>query len=429
MISFRAGVFVGMTAGATLVTTYLCNRPYYGLFSGVIQSAIAIGVRELLGKPASEIYIAGVVIYSLGVVGNKALKSQNKKETPSSQATLLEEAKNFSCPIAQSTGKALAEGFYTGPSGKKIPLRSGAQLLEGSRSISHAALTHPMKSRYEKSEIVVVEQDCLYAAEMELKNGAKKVAVLMLASPIEPGGAMEEGNNGQEEELCRRSNIFGFMWDQARGFAKTFLYNLVDVKIAHQVNPEYASMTNNRMIHVPQVTVFRSGKDANYKMLETPFEVGMLISPGLDRPEYDKACFKRTADQEQLLKVLSTQLTVAYEENYDTVILGAFGCGAFFNPPDLIADSYKTIIDTYFKAAFKKITFAILDNDTPGKHNPEGNLKPFQQCFESPSQASVIPTIPTSNLDSPTGDRPNVSAEGGENTATSTSSVSSTDSL
>ena len=77
-----------------------------------------------------------------------------------------------------------------------------------------------------------------------------------------------------------------------------------------------------------------------------------------------------------------TQLKVAYEENYDTVILGAFGCGAFSNPSELIAKFYKKIIDKYFAGAFKKIIFAILDDGHQGKHNPQGNFKPFLKCFE-----------------------------------------------
>ncbi len=303
-------------------------------------------------------------------------------------ATRYEGIKEFKCPIAEGTGIACAVGFYVTSRGIKN-LRTGAQLLEQSRNIPNSILGHPVEPKYEKSEIVVNNQDCLEAAQCELKNKAKKVAVLMLASPIEPGGAMEEGNNGQEEEICRRSDIFGFMWDQAHFMATHSLYNLVDVQRAHQANPQYSLMTNNRMIHVPQVTVFRSGKSDNYKMLENPFEVGMLVSPGLDRPGYEKIDGKkrytRVEDEEQLRKLIMTQLKVAYDENYDTVILGAFGCGAFYNPPELIAEFYKQILGTYFKGAFEKIVFAIIDDGHTLEHNPEGNLKPFQKCFESHS--------------------------------------------
>lgn len=299
-------------------------------------------------------------------------------------ATRREETEKIKCPIAKVTGRATTEGFYISPSGEKIHLRSGEELLKGSRSFDNLIFKDPVIARYDESQIVVIDQDCLEAAEDELKKGAKKVAVLMFASPLEPGGAMLDGNNGQEEDLCRRSDIFGFMWDQSHFTTSTLFYNLVDLKGAHQVDPEYEKMTNNKMIHVPQVTVFRSGKNKEYKMLEHPFEVGMLVSPALDQPKYEKINeelqYKRKEDEEQLRKLIVTQLKVSYEENYDTVVLGAFGCGAFYNPPELIAKFYKEIIDTHFRGAFKKIIFAILD-DRAREHNPEGNLRPFQKLF------------------------------------------------
>lgn len=233
---------------------------------------------------------------------------------PDLLAEHYEEMKKIPCPIARDTGLAIIKGAYTSPTGKIASLSSGAQLLKESQCVQNSILECSINPRHNDAKVEVINQDCLDAAEEELKNGAKKVAVLMLASPIEPGGAMEEGNNGQEEDLCRRSTIFGFMWDQAHITAETILYNLVDVT-PHQVNPEYSSMTNNKMIHVPGVTVFRSGKKENYKFLEMPFEVGMLVSPGLDRPSYKrengKTQFVRTEDEEQLTKLIMTHLKVS----------------------------------------------------------------------------------------------------------------------
>jgi uncharacterized protein (TIGR02452 family) len=296
-----------------------------------------------------------------------------------------EEIFRIQCPIAKETGLAILRGFYLTPSGTKIPLSSGAELLKISQVALNMILEQSVEPKYSKTTYVVVNKDCLEAAQEELIKGARKVAVLMLASPIEPGGAMEEGNNGQEEDLCRRSTIFGFMYDQARYLATTVLYNLVDLKGARDTQPSYSSMINNKMIHVPQVTVFRAGKNHNYQLLEQSFEVGILVSPGLNRPAYEKIegkpRYKRKEDKQQLLKLMTTQLKVSYDENYDTVILGAFGCGAFCNPPELIAKYYKKIIDKYFQRAFKKVIFAILDDGARTAHNPQGNLQPFQTYF------------------------------------------------
>lgn len=81
------------------------------------------------------------------------------------------------------------------------------------------------------------------------------------------------------------------------------------------------------------------------------------------------------------VKAREALLKVSYDQGYDTVILGAFGCGAFWNPPELIAKFYKKIISEHFQDAFKKIVFAILEDGMQESHNPKGNVKLFQQCF------------------------------------------------
>ncbi len=81
-----------------------------------------------------------------------------------------------------------------------------------------------------------------------------------------------------------------------------------------------------------------------------------------------------------MTRTIYTQLKAAYVSGYDAVVLGAFGCGAFQNPPDAVAEICHQVIETYFKGAFKKIVLAILDGGTH-KHNPKGNIQPFKSYF------------------------------------------------
>ena len=55
----------------------------------------------------------------------------------------------------------------------------------------------------------VVAQDCLNAAEREVKHG-RKVAVLSMANPRVPGGGYKKGKGAQEENLYRRSDAFRY---------------------------------------------------------------------------------------------------------------------------------------------------------------------------------------------------------------------------
>ena len=57
-------------------------------------------------------------------------------------------------------------------------------------------------------------------------------------------------------------------------------------------------------------------------------------------------------------KRLGRILDVAFIEGDEVVILGAFGCGAFMNNPEVVAMAAKNVIKDYQKA-FKAIEFAI----------------------------------------------------------------------
>ena len=47
-----------------------------------------------------------------------------------------------------------------------------------------------------------------------------------------------------------------------------------------------------------------------------------------------------------------------YWEN-DSIVLGAFGCGAFRNDPEIVAQAYKNVLPEYVNN-FKNIEFAVI---------------------------------------------------------------------
>ena len=51
-------------------------------------------------------------------------------------------------------------------------------------------------------------------------------------------------------------------------------------------------------------------------------------------------------------------LTCAAAMGADTLVLGAFGCGAFRNEPQVVARAYKTALEEFPKV-FRKIEFAV----------------------------------------------------------------------
>lgn len=69
--------------------------------------------------------------------------------------------------------------------------------------------------------------------------------------------------------------------------------------------------------------------------------------------------------KEDNLKVLKDRieflLNIVSEFNTDTLILGAWGCGVFGQNPAEVAKLFKETLNTH---KFKKVIFAIIDNET-----------------------------------------------------------------
>lgn len=61
----------------------------------------------------------------------------------------------------------------------------------------------------------------------------------------------------------------------------------------------------------------------------------------------------------------------------EVVILGAFGCGAFMNNPDVVALAAKNVVKDYVRA-FKIIEFAVYCNE-----RDERNYKTFDRVLHS----------------------------------------------
>ena len=69
----------------------------------------------------------------------------------------------------------------------------------------------------------------------------------------------------------------------------------------------------------------------------------------------------------------------AVENNIDNLILGAFGCGVFANPSELVSKTFKKIlIDEEYYKYFENVHFAIFS-----KSNNDKNLNEFKNVFEN----------------------------------------------
>ncbi len=200
-----------------------------------------------------------------------------------------------------------------------------------------------------KARIVVSKRRCFEAA---YRYAGYETCVLNFASATTPGGGVAWGSTAQEECLCRCSTLYSNL---------TVKENWERFYTPHrqQRNPLY----NDDCIYTPDVVVFK--EDTQFPQLldqEDWLQVNVITcaAPNL-RPDKDGTERVRISDsqlKELHKKRLRRILTIAASRQNDVVILGAYGCGAFKNPPEVVAEAMKEVIQE-FRHYFEVIEFAV----------------------------------------------------------------------
>lgn len=194
-------------------------------------------------------------------------------------------------------------------------------------------------------KVEVVEKTTFRCAR-DLSSKSSKIAVLNFANPHEPGGGVHRGAMAQEECLCRCSDLYNVL---AQPYFLKHFYGY------HYRNCDY--FFSDRVIYSPDVTVLKSD-DRIPQLLENPFFVDVITCAA---PYMNNHV---TKTDEELLTIYKSRikniLEVAMSKNVDCLILGAFGCGAFHNDPNLMAKAFADVlIHEQYATYFEKVVFAI----------------------------------------------------------------------
>lgn len=203
------------------------------------------------------------------------------------------------------------------------------------------------------------------ATAKEYALQGKHVAILNFASATSPGGKVFKGSNAQEESICRISTLYPVLTsDNAKEYYSFHNKNIGKLK------PYYS----NTLIYSPSITVFKPDEKypATTKDKGEWFHVDVITSAA---PNLINQPIKRNMLEVVLCSRIDNILAAAIAGGADVVILGAFGCGVFKNPPDLVAKCFKNVISKY-EGMLDVIDFAII-NDGRGKKN----FEEFQKVF------------------------------------------------
>ncbi|MGX8686422.1 MAG: TIGR02452 family protein [bacterium] len=225
-------------------------------------------------------------------------------------------------------------------------------------------------------DIEILEDTTFHCAkrlmdETDTDSGSRKArtAVLNFANAYHPGGGVTNGAMAQEECLCRSSNLYS---------ALTLPYILRNYYKWNGRNT--GDMGTDAVVWSPGVTVFKTDDPVPAEMERDQwFQVDVLTCAA---PYYDKNK-KHPVTPEKLREVfyhrIRNILEVAAAKDTDILVLGAFGCGAFNNPPALVADVCRELLleKGYFRF-FRKTAFAIKKNNSENT-----NLEAFREAFKN----------------------------------------------
>lgn len=230
------------------------------------------------------------------------------------------------------------------------------------------------RDRYDTgADIIVSKKRTLEAASVYKEE---RVCVHNFASATNPGGGVVKGSSAQEECLCRCSTLYfnlntPEMWD------------CFYTPHRKEKNPIH----NDDCIYTPDVVVFKTDTAFPETMEEKDWYSVNVVTCAAPNLREKPANAMNSGDGDIRVNVTDKELyelhvrrlrkilDVAVLGNNDVVILGAFGCGAFQNNPEIVARAAKDVIDDY-KYAFKTIEFAVYCSQ-----RDESNYRIFERTF------------------------------------------------
>jgi len=185
------------------------------------------------------------------------------------------------------------------------------------------------KPRYYRTAVKVYNCDTFDSANIVIHKSKLNPMVLNMANHLVPGGGVRNGARAQEECLFRMSN-----------YSATLTRDLYPLK-------------DDEVIYSPEVTVF---KKSNYELCEQ-WMCSCIAVAALRRTPAHNEIYNDYERDAMLLKIRMI-FHLGLLQGHDSLVLGAFGCGAFHNPPMEVCSLFEQVINEY-SGYYKKIVFAV----------------------------------------------------------------------
>ena len=262
--------------------------------------------------------------------------------------------------LGNETVRILEAERYQTPAGNTVLI--GEMLrraVQGTRSYPPGHALAKIEPGSKATLFEVTNETTLAAAQRLIAAGLRPVA-LNFASATTPGGGFLSGARAQEESLARSSGLYACL-------AGNPMYPF------HRARHD--PMYTHYALYSPDVPVFRADDGT---LLEQPYLCAFITCPAVNAKALRQDASSRQPEiRETMRERIARVLTLAALHGHDTLILGAWGCGAFGNDTPEIAQLFKDVLTRDFRGFFAWIVFAITDWSADRRF-----IGPFHTAFE-----------------------------------------------
>ncbi len=253
--------------------------------------------------------------------------------------------------LGNSSLKATQDGEYENKQNVKVDWAREVQSA-CSRKVSispDTILPSYAHNPYAGTRIQVTNETTLGASRRMIDRGHIPLA-LNFANGTIPGGGFLCGAKAQEEVLCRSSALY-----------QTLVGDLM-----YETHNKVG--TSEWAIYSPNVPVFRKddGEELDKPWLLSFISCAAPFAPGMGN-EKAANCLEHR---------INRVLAIARAYRHDTLVLGAWGCGAYANDPFRTASHFRSALENEFNGSFSGVVFAITDWSSERKF-----LGPFCEVF------------------------------------------------
>jgi uncharacterized protein (TIGR02452 family) len=292
------------------------------------------------------------------------LPCQDSAEMAETRRRELEIPHHTAADLGRTALEICRAGEYRTRAGLTIDLRAGLARAQSQVISLPPGTPLPSRSRpdFRETHVLVCNETTLQATWQLQRRGRRPLA-LNFANGVQPGGGFLTGARAQEETLCRSSGLFLTLQDHP-------MY-------ATHLERELPDSTDWAILS-PEVPVFRS--DAGTP-LDEPWTICCVTCAAPYAPDVGQP---QSADLLQAR--IGRVLEIAASYGFDSLVLGAWGCGEFGNDPLRTASDFRRALETDFAGSFAEIVFAITDWSPDRRF-----LGPFRNVFaETASRAGRL---------------------------------------